>query len=85
MNAEVTSYGLAFRFGPQLTHFFIQQGPVRRGSDQQRRLLFLGEGKHFVDIGFPVADGDHFHASGCQSQGLLERLQPAVAFLFLDR
>jgi hypothetical protein len=48
-------------------------------------LLLLGQGKHLVDVSFPVTDGDDFHTRGCQGQGLLEGLQPAVAFLLFDR
>ncbi|MEJ2555135.1 MAG: hypothetical protein P8186_02655 [Anaerolineae bacterium] len=85
VNREVASDGLAFDLRPQLTPFRIQQGSVRRSSHQQGSLPFLGEGKQLIDVGFAVADGDDFHPSGGQSQGLLERLLPAVAFLVLDR
>ncbi|MCZ7568805.1 MAG: recombinase family protein [Ardenticatenaceae bacterium] len=84
MNAELASDGAAFHFGPQLTHFLIQQGPVRRGTHQQGSLPLLSHGKQLVDVGFPVADGDDFHALGCQRQGLLEGLPPAIACLVLD-
>jgi site-specific DNA recombinase len=85
LHRQVADHRLPSHFRPQLADLNVEQGSIRRSADQQGSVLGLNKGKHLVDVSFPVTDGDDFHPCGCQCQSLLEGLQPAVAFLFLDR
>lgn len=59
--------------------------PIHAGAQQKMRSGVFGRAKQFVDAALPIADVHTSRGLGEQFGRLPEVLQPAEAFLLLDR